>query len=139
MWTSASLSGGRCFFITLDHRRTAPPQGTFVNRPCTRVEPLQPNVGHRVAYTINGPDAIGGVPPCGLCGYAAPGVPAVIYGELRALSPAAKIIARSTSGSRALAIQGHWLLGNVPSLPSGMHWRLIAYSQNGRVIGRVYL
>ncbi len=63
----------------------------------------------------------------------------VVYGEIEALSPIARLVIRGPRMSRPVAVRGRWFVGSVPPGTGRERWRLIAYGRGGNILGRIYL
>lgn len=87
-----------------------------------------------MAYTISGPERASAR---GRTGHAVR-APAVIYGEVEAFSPVAKLVLLGPGVRLPVAARAHWFLAELPLLGRYEHWRLVAYSRVGTVLGRIY-
>ena len=134
LWTAPVRGGGQCYFLTVDRLGAAQAHASVAPASCTRVDHLPPTVENRLAYTINGPDRVclPGATDCGAQGLT------VIYGEIEALSPVARVAALGPGALRPVAIRGHWFVSKLPSLAKYKRWRLVAYSRGGKILGRIY-
>ena len=136
LWTAPIGGGDQCYFLTVDRRETPRTKSASPPAGCTRVDHLRPTAAHRLGYTITGPEhaCLGGRASCKAQGRT------VIYGEIEALSPVARVAALGSGRSLPVTVRGHWLLGTLSSRPDNRykHWRLVAYGGHGEILGRIY-
>lgn len=122
VWTAPARGGGECFFLTLGRRQ--PTHAPAAPKGCTRVDHLRPTTANRVAYTIVGPARSAGR--------------TVVYGEIEALAPVARLAVLRPGAPLPITVNGRWFLGVLPPLRTYKHWRLVAYGRRGEILGRVY-